>query len=370
MKFKIYKKYKNARCGYIFLKNGIIKTPAFMPVGTYGIIKTLSTNELKEIGSDIILNNSLHMYLNCDINIIKKSGDLHNFMKWKKPIITDSGGFQIFSLKKKINIDNKKITFYHPTKGNIVNIDPKKSIYIQHILGSDISMVFDECIKYTTNYNKVYNSMQKSIYWSLISKEYFENINKKKYLFGILQGGIFKNLRDISIKENLKINFDGYAIGGLAVGEPKKDMFKIIKHTCLQIPENKPRYLMGVGNPTDIINSVYLGIDLFDCVIPTRNARNGYLFTNNGIIRIRNIKYKNNIYPIDINCFCYTCKNYSCSYLHYLDKRKETLGLRLNTIHNLYFYEKLMSNIRYYIYKNKFEYFVKNFYRKFNNFKN
>ncbi|UDG80369.1 tRNA guanosine(34) transglycosylase Tgt [Candidatus Annandia pinicola] len=367
MKFKIYKKFKNARCGYIFLKNGIVKTPAFMPVGTYGFIKSISLNELKEIGSDMILNNALHMYLNCDIKMIESNGGLHNFMKWKKPIITDSGGFQIFSLKKIINIDNKKIIFYNPINGKIVSMDPKKSIYIQYILGSDISMVFDECIYYTLNYDKVYNSMKKSINWSLISKEYFNNINNSNYLFGILQGGVFQNLRDISIKENIKIDFDGYAIGGLSVGEPKEDMYRIIKNTCLQIPENKPRYLMGVGTPIDIINSVYFGIDLFDCVIPTRNARNGYLFTNNGIIRIRNVIYKNNINPLDINCLCYTCKNYSCSYLHYLDKRKESLGLRLNTIHNLYFYENLMSNIRYAIYKNKFENFIKNFYKKFNN---
>ncbi|BAP58749.1 tRNA guanosine(34) transglycosylase Tgt [Candidatus Tachikawaea gelatinosa] len=367
MKFKIDAICGKARCGRLIINNNVIDTPTFMPVGTYGTIKSLSIDEITNTGSQIILCNALHLFLRPGTKIIKSYNGLHNFIQWKKPILTDSGGFQVFSLKKFRRINEKGVKFKSPINGEYFFLNPEKSISIQNDLGSDIFMIFDECTSYPVTWKDAKKSMERSLKWAERSKICFQTITtKKKLLFGIIQGSIYKDLRLFSLKELLDINFDGYAIGGLSVGEPKKDINNILSYICSKIPSKKPRYLMGIGKPEDIITAVLNGVDMFDCVIPTRNARNGYLFTNKKIIKIRNTKYKTDLRPLDYECLCYTCQNYSRGYLHHLDKCNETLGMRLNTIHNLHYYQFFMRNIRMAIINNNLEKFINDFYIKNN----
>ncbi|ANZ22366.1 queuine tRNA-ribosyltransferase [Buchnera aphidicola (Diuraphis noxia)] len=366
MNFQIYHEDVNARHGAFTFKGNIIETPVFMPVGTYGSVKSISTEEIKNTGSEIILANSFHLYLRPGEEIIKLHNGLHNFMNWSGPILTDSGGFQVFSLSKFAKVNEKGVIFKNYFNGKHFLLTPEKSMEIQTNLKSNIVMIFDQCIKYNNNWDKTKDAMERSLKWAKQSRLYFDEYKNKNLLFGIIHGGIYPDLRDISLRELIKIDFDGYALGGLAVGESKKEMYKILEHICPQIPKNKPRYLMGVGKPEDLIEGVSRGIDMFDCVIPTRNARNGHLFVTNGIIRIRNKKYKKDLSTLDKSCSCYTCQNYTRSYLHHLDSCNEILGVRLNTIHNLHYYQNLMLNIRTAIQNNKFKDFVFDFYSKKN----
>lgn len=365
MNFQITNEDNCARCGIFKFDKNIIETPLFMPVGTYASVKSLNSEEIKDTGSKIILANALHLFLRPGEDIIKMHGGLHKFMNWKNPILTDSGGFQIFSLSKFCKSNKDGVIFQNHINGKKFFLTPEISIKMQLSLNSDIIMVFDECIAYNQNIEKTRLSMEKSLYWAQKSRSYFDlNIKNKNLLFGIIHGGIYKSLRDISCRELKKIDFDGYAIGGLAVGESKLEMYNLLDHIVPQMPKNKPRYLMGVGKPEDLIESVYRGIDMFDCVIPTRNARNGHLFVTNGIIKIRNKKYKTDLSVLDDQCSCYTCCHYNRSYLHHLDACNEMLGSRLNTIHNLHYYHTLMKNIRESIKKKKFNEFISNFYNK------
>ncbi|ALD15096.1 queuine tRNA-ribosyltransferase [Buchnera aphidicola (Aphis glycines)] len=363
MKFQVISQEKNARYGVFHFNKKRIETPIFMPVGTYGTVKGLSTEEIQNTGSEIILANALHLYLRPGQDIIKLHGNLRNFMNWNGPILTDSGGFQIFSLSKFCKVNQEGVIFKNHINGQSLFLTPELLMEIQLNLGSNIIMVLDECISYTKDWTKTKNAMEKSLHWSKKSREYFD-LNKKNdnLLFGIIHGGIYEKLRIISLQELIKMNFDGYALGGLAVGESKTEMYKILNYIVPKMPKNKPRYLMGVGKPEDLIESVYRGIDMFDCVLPTRNARNGHLFVTNGIIKIRNKKYKKDLSVLDQTCACYTCKNYSRSYLHHLDSCNEILGARLNTIHNLHYYQTLMCNIRNAIKEKRFDDFIKNFY--------
>ncbi|WMC19599.1 MAG: tRNA guanosine(34) transglycosylase Tgt [Enterobacteriaceae bacterium PC38] len=366
MKYILKKKRKNARLGVLYINNYLIETPAFMPIGTYGIIKSLTTDEVLNTKSEILLSNAFHLWLNPNIKVIKKHGNLHNYMNWRKPILTDSGGFQIFSLKKMCKIKNEGIYIKHPNNDTFFFLSPEKSINIQFFLNSNINMILDECTSYLMPWHYVKNSVFLSLRWAKRSMQQFKKIKNKNNLFGIIQGGIYKDLRYLSLKGLLNIGFDGYAIGGLAVGEPKNIMYDILNYICKKIPENSPRYLMGVGKPEDLIESIKIGVDIFDCVIPTRHARNGNLFTSNGVVNIYNFKYKYNVKSLDVNCNCYTCSNYTISYLHNININNEILGIKLNTIHNITYYQKLMLNIRNSIKFNKFELFIDNFYKNIN----
>lgn len=361
LKFEIISTDHFARRGRMFFEKGIVETPTFMPVGTYGAIKSVTKDELENIGVQIILSNAFHLWLRPGKKIIKLHGSLHNFMQWNKPILTDSGGFQIFSMHATRKINEFGVEFKNPYNGSLVFFNPEKSIEMQSHLDSDIVMVFDECSN-PKNWDEAKKSMELSLRWAKRSKIHFELLNNKNSIFGIIQGGIYTDLRTFSIKKLLKIGFDGYAIGGLAVGESKKNMYRVLDDICPKMPKDKPRYLMGIGTPEDLIQVVLRGIDMFDCVIPTRNARNGFLFVSHGIIRIRNAKYKNDNAVLDSECNCYTCCNYNRAYLHFLDKTHETLGLRLNTIHNLHYYQNLMKNLRIAIENNRLKKFVTNFY--------
>jgi queuine tRNA-ribosyltransferase len=335
-----------------------------MPVGTYGTVKSMTTEELKGIGSKIILGNTFHLSITPGTEVIEKHGDLHDFMHWDGPMLTDSGGFQVFSLGSMRKISEKGVEFRSPKDGSKIFMGPEESMRIQKKLGSDIVMIFDECTPYPAEKNVVDESMQLSLRWARRSKQEHTNLNNRNALFGIVQGGMHKDLRTQSIESLQEIGFDGYAIGGLSVGEPKEIMLDVLSYLPEKMPSHKPRYLMGVGTPQDLVEGVECGIDMFDCVMPTRNARNGYLFTENGIIKIRNAKYRLDISALDSNCGCYTCKNYSKSYLHHLHRKNEILGSRLNTIHNLYYYHRLMSDMRLAIKNNSFSAFKTNFYDK------
>jgi len=350
-----------ARRGQIDFPRGSIQTPAFMPVGTYGTVKSMKPEELVDIGAEIILGNTFHLMLRPGTNVIKEHGDLHDFMHWSKPILTDSGGFQVFSLSKIRNITEEGVHFRSPINGDKFLLSPEHSMKIQRDLGSDIVMIFDECTPYPATYDQVVKSMELSLRWAKRSKEAHED--NPSALFGIVQGGMFEELRQISAQALVDIGFDGYAIGGLSVGEPKGERDKVLEATTPLLPSDKPRYLMGVGKPEDIVESVKRGIDMFDCVIPTRNGRNGYLFTRYGNLKIRNSKHRHDTNPVDTQCQCYTCKNFSRAYLHHLDKCNEMLGAHLNTIHNLFYYQELMKDIRTAIEKNKFDSFYNHFYQ-------
>ncbi|MAR99821.1 MAG: tRNA guanosine(34) transglycosylase Tgt [Nitrosomonadales bacterium] len=353
MKFKLISEDGNARSGVLDVSHGKINTPVFMPVGTYGAVKSISPSELNELGFQIILGNTFHLWLRPGLEIIKKHNGLHKFINWQKPILTDSGGFQVWSLGKMRKITEKGVTFRSPINGSKCFISPEKSIEIQKDLNSDIAMIFDECTPYPATYENAKSSMLLSQEWAYRSKESFVGSNNA--LFGIIQGGMYEDLREDSLTQLSEIGFDGYAIGGLSVGEPKNEMKKITSHITKKMPRNKPRYLMGVGTPEDIMFAIEQGIDMFDCVMPTRNARNGWLFTRFGDIKLKNTRYKNDLNPIDKTCECYTCQNFSRSYLHHLFKIGEMLGLRLNTIHNLFFYKTFMKEASDAIKNNSFK---------------
>ncbi len=364
MQFELLNTDGNARRGRLVFERGVVETPAFMPVGTYGTVKGMTPEELSDSGAHICLGNTFHLMLRPGTGIIKQHGDLHDFMNWDKPILTDSGGFQVFSLGDLRKITEEGVTFRSPINGEKILLTPEKSMEVQRDLGSDIVMIFDECTPYPATEQEARLSMEMSLRWAKRSKE--AHGDNPSALFGIIQGGMYEPLRDISLAGLEEIGFDGYAIGGLSVGEPKEDMIRIINHTAPQIPADKPRYLMGVGKPEDIVEAVRRGIDMFDCVMPTRNARNGHLFVTEGVVKIRNAKHRNDTSPLDENCDCYTCKNYSRSYLHHLDKCNEILGARLNTIHNLRYYQRVMQGLRDAIAADKLDDFVKTFYEQKN----
>ena len=360
MEFKLLATQGKARRGQLIFPRGIVETPAFMPVGTYGTVKGMTPEELTDTGAHICLGNTFHLMLRPGTGIIHQHGDLHDFMHWDKPILTDSGGFQVFSLGAMRKINENGVTFRSPINGEKILLTPEKSIEVQRELGSDIVMIFDECTPYPATEQEARISMELSLRWAQRSKD--EHGDSESALFGIVQGGMYPALRDISLAALEKIGFDGYAIGGLSVGEPKEDMIRILDNTAHKCPENKPRYLMGVGKPEDIVEAVRRGIDMFDCVMPTRNARNGHLFTTEGVVKIRNAKHKTDTGPLDEKCDCYTCKNYSRSYLHHLDKCNEILGARLNTIHNLRYYQRVMQGLRDSIEAGTLDEFVTEFY--------
>jgi len=344
MKFEVTTTDGPARRGRLTFPRGTVETPVFMPVGTYGTVKAMTPEELVDIGAEIILGNTFHLMLRPGTETIKLHGDLHNFMHWQKPILTDSGGFQVFSLGDMRHISEQGVTFASPVNGDKVFMGPEESMAVQRDLGSDIVMIFDECTPYPADEPQARQSMELSLRWARRSKA--AHGDNPAALFGIIQGGMYTHLRDESLQGLQEIGFDGYAIGGLSVGEPKEDMVRILDHTGVRMPTDRPRYLMGVGRPEDIVEAVLRGVDMFDCVMPTRNARNGHLFTRYGDIKIRNARYQNDTRPLDETCHCYTCRNYSRAYLRHLDKAGEILGARLNTIHNLYYYQALMKELR------------------------
>ncbi|NOZ53550.1 MAG: tRNA guanosine(34) transglycosylase Tgt [Gammaproteobacteria bacterium] len=344
MKFELLSNDGPARRGRLIFKRGVVQTPAFMPVGTYGTVKAMTPEELQGIGAEIILGNTFHLMLRPGTEVVKKHGDLHDFMHWHGPILTDSGGFQVFSLGARRKITEHGVTFASPVDGSKVFLGPEESLQVQRDLGADVVMCFDECTPYPADEAQVLCSMELSLRWAKRSKD--AHGDNPAALFGIIQGGMYPQLRDTALQGLLDIGFDGYAIGGLSVGEPKDAMLGILDHTVEQMPSNKPRYLMGVGTPEDLVMAVCRGVDMFDCVMPTRNARNGHLFVRRGEIRIRNAQYRDDTQPLDPECGCYTCQNYSRAYLRHLDKTGEILGSRLNTIHNLYYYQNLMKSLR------------------------
>jgi len=360
MLFKLSKQDSSARRGQLKFERGTIETPAFMPVGTYGTVKAMTPEELTGIGAEIILGNTFHLMLRPGTEIIRKHGDLHDFMHWQKPILTDSGGFQVYSLAKMRKITEQGVLFNSPVDGHKIELTPEYSMQIQKELGSDIVMIFDECTPYPATEQEASDSMQLSLRWAARCKTAHEG--NLSALFGIVQGGMYEALRHESADGLCELGFDGYAIGGLSVGEPMDERNAVLDFTVSKLPVDKPRYLMGVGRPEDIIEAVRRGIDMFDCVIPTRHARTGFLYTGKGILKIRNSRYQDDTRPLDENCQCYTCQNYSRSYLRHLDKCGEILGSRLNTIHNLYYYQQLMRDIRKAIEENRFDDFAAAFY--------
>jgi queuine tRNA-ribosyltransferase len=362
MKFELSNTDGNARRGQLTFERGTVQTPAFMPVGTYGTVKAMTPEELKGIGAEIILGNTFHLMLRPGTEIIQEHGDLHDFMHWDGPILTDSGGFQVFSLGEMRKIKEEGVTFRSPVNGDKIFLDPEKSMQVQRELGSDIVMIFDECTPYPATERQARESMELSLRWAKRSKAAHEG--NPNALFAIVQGGMYPELRTVSLEGLKEIGFDGFAIGGLSVGETEEERIRILDHLQPMMPEDKPRYLMGVGKPEDIVEAVQRGVDMFDCVMPTRNARNGHLFTHFGDIKIRNAKHKHDTGPLDETCGCYTCQNYSRSYLHHLDKCGEMLGSRLNTIHNLYYYQELMQGLRGAIETGELESFVADFYAK------
>lgn len=366
MKFEIKNIDNKARLGRLTFDRGEVNTPAFMPVGTYGAVKAMTVEEVKGLGAEIILGNTFHLSLTPSTEVISAHGDLHDFMNWNGPILTDSGGFQVFSLGKMRKITEEGVEFRSPKDGSLIFMGPEESMQIQHKLGSDIVMIFDDCTAYPGKKSDIDQSMQLSLRWAKRSSIEHQKLNNKNSLFGIIQGGMHKDLRLQSIKSLVEIGFDGYAIGGLSVGEPKEEMMEVLSYLPEHMPKNKPRYLMGVGTPSDLVEGVECGVDMFDCVMPTRNARNGYLFTSKGVVKIRNAKYKKDTGPLDVNCDCSTCKNYSRAYLHHLQKTNEILGSRLNTLHNLHYYQNLMHLMREAIKVNSFTEFKKKFYSQLN----
>ncbi|HEY9277429.1 MAG TPA: tRNA guanosine(34) transglycosylase Tgt [Methylotenera sp.] len=355
MQFTLHKQDGPARRGTLELAHGNVETPAFMPVGTYGTVKAMSPLELDEINAHIVLGNTFHLWLRPGLEVIAAHGGLHKFMGWNKPILTDSGGFQVWSLGDLRKITEEGVKFRSPINGDSCFLTPEESMRIQRVLNSDIVMIFDECTPYPATHKEASDSMQLSLRWAKRSKQAHEG--NPNALFGIIQGGMHEDLRDISLSGLEEIGFDGYAIGGLSVGEPKEDMLRILAHTAPKMPQNKPRYLMGVGTPEDLVAAVSQGVDMFDCVMPTRNARNGWLFTQYGDVKIKNATYKNDTQPLDADCACYTCQNFTRSYLHHLHRIGEILGSRLNTIHNLHYYQQLMAGMRSAIEVGSFEAF-------------
>ena len=344
------------------MERGDIRTPAFMPVGTYGTVKAMTPGEVRETGADIILGNTFHLMLRPGTEVIGKHGGLHDFMQWKRPILTDSGGFQVWSLAQRRKITEQGVTFASPIDGSKVFMGPEESMAVQKSLGSDIVMIFDECTPYPATAEQASESMELSLRWAERSKCAHEG--NPSALFGIVQGGMYEKLRVRSARQLVEIGFDGYAIGGLSVGEPHDERDRVLDFTVPELPEDRPRYLMGVGRPEDIIAGVQRGIDMFDCVMPTRNARNGHLFTSRGVLKIRNAKYAQDTGPLDPDCDCEACRNYSRAYIKHLERCNEILGARLMTIHNLRFYQKLMQGLRDSIAAGRLESFTADFLEK------
>jgi len=362
MRFELFATDGGARRGRLSLARGPIDTPAFMPVGTYGTVKGMTSEELIGLGAQIILGNTFHLMGRPGMTTIESVGGLHRFMHWDRPILTDSGGFQVFSLGELRRITEQGVHFRSPVDGSPVFMGPEESMAVQRTLGSDIVMIFDECTPYPASLDEAHTSMTLSLRWAERSRA--AHGDNPAALFGIVQGGMHLELREQSLAGLLDIGFDGYAVGGLSVGEPESERLKVLDFLGDRLPADYPRYLMGVGTPADIVRAVQLGIDMFDCVMPTRNARNGHLFTHSGTVRIRNARHKNDAGPLDPACDCYTCRNYSRAYLHHLDKCNEILGARLNTIHNLYYYQALMKGLRDAIAAGSLQAFVADFFAR------
>jgi queuine tRNA-ribosyltransferase len=344
MQFELLATDGAARRGKLTLPHGVVDTPAFMPVGTYGTVKGMSPQELKALGAQIVLGNTFHLWLRPGLDVIAAHGGLHRFMGWDGPILTDSGGYQVYSLGPLRKITEEGVRFQSPVNGDPCFLTPEESMRIQRVLDADIVMVFDECTPYPATPGAARDSMQLSLRWAARSKRAHEgNANS---LFGIVQGGMYESLRDESLAGLQDIGFDGYAIGGLSVGESKRDMMRVLRHTAPQLPADRPRYLMGVGTPQDLVTAVAAGMDLFDCVLPTRNARNGWVYTRRGVVKLRNARHRDEVKPLDEECPCYTCRNFTRAYLHHLQRVNEMLGARLNTLHNLHYYQELMREMR------------------------
>ena len=353
-----------ARRGEVVTAHGVIQTPAFMPVGTSATVKAMKVSDVKKSGAEIILGNTYHLMLRPTAELIEKLGGLHKFMGWNGPILTDSGGFQVMSLSKIRKISDEGVEFSSHLDGSKHFVSPERSIEIQHMLGSDITMIFDECIQFPATFEQTQKAMERSISWGARSKAAFKE--RDGYgIFGINQGGTFKDLREISAAKLVEIGFDGYAIGGLAVGEGQKIMFEVLDYTPDFLPKDKPRYLMGVGKPSDIVGAVLRGVDMFDCVIPTRSGRTAQAFTRNGTMNIRNAKFHDDAKPLDDKCGCYACVNHSRAYLHHLTKANEILAAMLTTEHNIFYYQDLMKDSRAAIEENRFITFAKDFMEKF-----
>ncbi|HET7160249.1 MAG TPA: tRNA guanosine(34) transglycosylase Tgt [Burkholderiales bacterium] len=333
-----------ARLGRLITEHGVIDTPAFMPVGTYGTVKAMSPAELEALGAQIVLGNTFHLWLRPGLDVIAAHGGLHRFMAWQGPILTDSGGYQVFSLGALRKITEEGVSFQSPVNGDACFLSPEESMRIQRVLNSDIVMVFDECTPHPATFEQAEVSMRMSLRWAERSRRAHEG--NRNALFGIVQGGMYETLRDASLAGLEAIGFEGYAIGGLSVGEPKPEMMRILEHTAPRLPAAQPRYLMGVGTPRDIVQAVAAGIDMFDCVLPTRNARNGWLYTSEGVLKLRNARYREDLRPLDPACDCYTCRHFTRAYLHHLQRVNEILGARLNTLHNLHHYQRLMQGAR------------------------
>ncbi len=364
MRFELLHRRGLARRGRLVFERGVVETPAFMPVGTYGTVKAMTPEELRESGAQIILGNTFHLMLRPGTEIIRLHGDLHDFMHWSGPILTDSGGFQVFSLGEMRKIREEGVTFRSPVDGSKVFLGPEESMAVQRALGSDIVMIFDECTPYPATEAEARASMELSLRWARRSRE--AHGDKPSALFGIVQGGMYEHLRSESLAGLMEIGFDGYAIGGLSVGEPEEERLKVLDHLAPELPVERPRYLMGVGRPEDIVEAVRRGVDMFDCVLPTRNARNGHLFTSFGTVRLRNARYARDTGPIEEGCDCYTCRHYSRAYLKHLDRCNEILGARLNTIHNLHYYQRLMRELRQALDEDRLDAYVAEFYARRN----
>jgi queuine tRNA-ribosyltransferase len=369
MKFERIAQDGAARRGRLSLIHGEVDTPAFMPVGTYGAVKTVTPDEVQTLGAQIILGNTFHLWLRPGLDIVGKFGGLHDFIGWDKPMLTDSGGFQVWSLGKMRKITEEGVTFASPINGDRMFLTPEESMRIQRVLNADVVMVFDECTPYetdgiVTSLEDAAVSMRMSLRWARRSRDEHDKLANPNALFGIVQGGMHETMRDESLAGLVDIGFDGYAIGGLSVGEPKEDMIRILDHVGPRLPEDKPRYLMGVGTPEDLVDGVRRGIDMFDCVMPTRNARNGWLFTRFGDLKLRNARYKDDPRPLDATCTCPTCRRFSRAYLHHLARVGEILGARLNTLHNLHYYQWLMAGLREAIVASQLDAFVKRFHEE------
>ena len=346
MRFTVLATSGYSRRGRLELAHGVVDTPVFMPVGTYGTVKAMAPRELVELGAQIVLGNTFHLWLRPGQEVIAAHGGLHRFMGWDKPILTDSGGFQVWSLGPLRKIAEEGVAFASPVNGDKLFLSPELSMQIQRALDSDVVMVFDECTPYPATRDEAADSMALSLRWARRSRDEFAASSNSNALFGIVQGGMYDDLRDESLAGLAEIGFDGFAIGGLSVGEPKEEMLRVLAHVAPRLPAERPRYLMGVGTPEDLVAGVVAGIDMFDCVMPTRNARNGWLFTRFGDIKIRNARYKADTEPLDATCGCHACRNFTRSYLHHLNRVNEILGARLATIHNLFYYQKLMAELR------------------------
>jgi queuine tRNA-ribosyltransferase len=350
MRFDLLRRDGDARRGRLTFRRGVVDTPAFMPVGTYGTVKAMTPEELEESGSQIILGNTFHLLLRPGIDVIRAHGGLHAFTHWQRPMLTDSGGFQVWSLQSLRKITEHGVEFRSPVNGDLIELTPERSIEMQDALGADIVMVFDECTAYPAEHDVARESMQLSLRWAKRSRAAFDalkaNRDSDAALFGIVQGGVHHDLRRESLAGLREIDFPGYAVGGLAVGEPEDERLAVLEGLAPVLPQDRPRYLMGVGTPADLVKAVARGMDMFDCVIPTRHARNGQLFTSEGQLNIRNTRFRAETGPIDPKCGCYACRNYSRSYVRHLQQCNEILGARLATVHNLYFYQQLMAGMR------------------------